>query len=119
MASITKVAGRFKDALWSVRHALGMEAELDRIIRYVAFNHDLDETKVFPNYPRRVPGHFQSALLAHIREIVRQYERYRETGKGYHKVIKGVQFLENVARVGFDGCCLSEDKNDGFRLELK
>ncbi len=119
MASITKIAGRFKDALWSVRHALGMEADLDRIIRYVAFNHDLDETKVFLTFSRRTPEHFQSALLTCIREIVRQYERYRETKKGYHKVIRGVQFLENVARVGFDGCILVEDKNDGFRLELK
>ena len=116
---MTSVGSRFKDALWSLRRAFGMEADLDRIISYVAFDRELDESKVFITYPRRVPEHFQSALLARIREIVRQYERYRLTKKGYHKIIKGVRFLENVVRVGFDGCCLSEDANDGFRLELK
>ncbi len=116
---MTPVASRFKDALWSLRRAFGMEADLDRIISYVAFDRELDENKVFLTYTRRVPEHFQSALLTRIREIVRQYEHYRLMKKGYHRVIKGVRFLEEVARVGFDGCVLIEDKNDGFRLELK
>lgn len=116
---MTSVASRFKDALWSIRRAFGMEADIDRIINFVVFDRDLDETKIFLTYPRRVPEHFQSALLARIREIVRQYEHYRRSKKGYHKIIKGIRFLENVVRVGADGCCLSEDKNDGFRLELK
>ena len=116
---MTSVASRFKDALWSMRRAFGMEADIDPIISYVAFDRELDETKVFITYPRRVPEHFQSALLARIQEIVRQYEHYRLVKKGYHRVIKGIQFLENVVRVGFDGCLLIEDANDGFRLELK
>lgn len=116
---MTSVASRFKDALWSIRRAFGMEADIDRIIPFVVFERELDETKVFLTYPRRIPEHFQSALLARIREIVRQYDCYRRTKKGYHKIIKGIIFLENVVRVGFDGCVLVEDKNDGFRLELK
>ncbi|MCK5602730.1 hypothetical protein KAR91_12695 [Candidatus Pacearchaeota archaeon] len=116
---MTNIASRFKDALWSIRRAFGMEPDLDRIINFVAFDRDLDETKVFITYPRRIPEDFRSALLARIREIVRQYDRYRCSKKGYHRVVKGIMFLENVARVGADGCCLSEDKNDGFRLELK
>ncbi len=116
---MTSVASRFKDALWSLRRAFGMEADLDRIISYVAFDRELDETKIFLTFSRRTPEHFQSALLARIREIVCQYDCYRRTKKGYHKIIKGVRFLEEVARNGFDGCYLSEDKNDGFRLELK
>ena len=116
---MTSVASRFKDALWSIRRAFGMESDLDRIISYVAFDRELDESKVFITYPRRIPEDFRSALLARIREIVRQYEHYRLMKKGYHRVIKGVRFLENVVHVGADGCCLSEDKNDGFRLGLK
>lgn len=116
---MTSVASRFKDALWSLRRAFGMEADIDRIISYVVFDRDLDESKIFLAYPRRTPEDFRSALLVRIKEIVRQYERYRCTKKGYHKIVKGIVFLENVVRVGADGCCLSEDKNDGFRLELK
>ena len=116
---MTSIASRFKDALWSVRRAFGMEADIDRIISFVVFERELDETKVFLTYPRRIPEHFQSALLARIREIVRQYDYYRRSRKGYHKVVKGIIFLENVVRVGFEGCSLVEDKNNGFRLELK
>ncbi|KKM07112.1 hypothetical protein LCGC14_1737220 [marine sediment metagenome] len=116
------IASRLKDVLWSLRRRFGMEADLDRIIPYVAFERTLTRSEVenlFPIYPKRVPEEFKSALLDRVQQMIREYQRYQETRKGYHRVLKGMKFLEKVAGLGFEGCCLIFNKNTGFRLELK
>ena len=116
------VTSRLKDVLWTLRQQIGIEADVDRIIPYLAFEKNLDQDQLenlFITHPVRTPEAWKPALLARIREIVRYYWSYRTTRKGYHKVLKGIIFLENVARQGFDGCKLVFDKNTGYRLEVK
>ena len=116
------IASRLKDALWSLRRRYGMENDLDRILPFIVFERDLNRDQLedlFVTRSRRVPEDFKSALLARIQQIVRYYWAYRETHKGYHKVLKGIIFLENVTRFGFEGCRLIEDENTGYQLELK
>ena len=112
------IAFRFRDALWSIRREFGMETDIDRIISFIVFDRKFNED-MFITYPKRVPEDFRSALLARIRDIVRQYYAYRLTKKGYHRVLKGIYFLENVVRYGFKGCLLIEDKAGSFRLALR
>lgn len=115
---MTPVSSRMKDALWSIRRQYGMESDLDRIIKFIVFDQNFTEN-LFVDYPTRIPEVFTSALLARIRQTIREYWTYRQTRKGYHKVIKGIIFLEDVARYGFEGCQLVPDKNTGYVLELK
>lgn len=115
---MTSIATRFRDALWSIKREFGMEADIDRIISFVVFERDFNEN-ILIAYPKRIPEDFKMALLARIQQIVRQYWAYRQTKKGYHRVVKGILFLENVARYRFDGCQLVEDKIVGWQLELK
>jgi len=99
-----------------------MGNDLDRIRKPIVFEQNLTQDQIdglFVTYPKRTPEDFKSALLARIQQIVRQYYIYRATKKGYHKVRKGISFLENVARYQFGGCILVEDKINGFQLELK
>ena len=116
------IATRLKDALWSVRQRHGMESDIDRIIPYLVFEQNLSEDalgNLFVDYPKRVPEDFKLALIAQIQQIVRLYWQYQQTRKGYHKILKGVIFLENVVRYGFEGCRLIFDKNTGYHLELR
>lgn len=116
------VTSRLKDALWSIRREFGLGNDLDRIIPFIIRDEAMSSDRLdglFVAYPKRVPEDYISALLARIQRIVRQHEAYRSTRKGYHKVLKGVYFLENVARYRFDGCVLVKDKIVGWRLELK
>ena len=99
-----------------------MKTDLDRILRFVVFDRDLDENQLedlFATYPGRIPEDFGSALLERIRQITRQYWSYRRVRKGYHKVLRGIIFLENVARFGYEGCQLFHDSRFGWRLEVK
>lgn len=119
---MTAIASRLKDALWSLRRHYGMETDIDRIIPYIVFEWNLSEAalnNLFVVYPRRIPEDFRAALIARIQQIIRQYRRYRQDKKGYHKVLKDVIFLENVARRGFEECVLTPDKIVGYRLELR
>lgn len=95
-----------------------MEADIDRLVSFIVFDREFGED-IFITYPIRIPEDFKSALLARIREVTRHYWRYHQTRKGYHKILKGLFFLEAVARHRFEGCLLVEDKNKGFQLELK
>ncbi len=119
---MSQPAHRLRDALGSIRRRYGMETDLDRIIGFLVFNKVLTEEQLndlFIAYPTRVPEDFKSALLARIQKIIRQYWNYQRDKTGYHKIIRGVRFLENVARHGFGGCRLRPDKLVGYRLELK
>jgi len=116
------ITSRLKDALWSIRREFELGNDLDRIIRCIIFDNDISQDRLdslFVSYPKRVPEDFVSALLARIQQIVRQYWAYCSTHKGYHKVLKGIYFLENVARYRFDKCILIEDKIYGFKLDLR
>lgn len=116
------ITSRLKDAIWSIRREFGLENDLDRIILFLVRDENLSPEqldKVFIVYPKRVPEDYKSALLARIQQIVRQYYAYRLTKKGYHRILKGIYFLENVIRFGFEGCLLVEDKIVGFQLELR
>ena len=116
------ITSRLKDAVWSIRREFGLESDLDRIIPFLVRDENLSPERlddIFIVYPKRVPEDYKSALLAKIQRIVRQYYVYRLTKKGYHKIVKGIHFLENVARYRFEGCLLVEDKIVGFQLELK
>ena len=115
---MTLIASRFKDVLWSLQREFGMKTDIDRIISFIVFDRKFDED-IFITYPVRIPEDFKSALLARIREITRQYWRYQQTRKGYHKILKGILFLEAVARHRFVGCRLVEDKAGSFQLELR
>lgn len=113
---------RLSDALWSLRREFGLGNDLDRIRKAIIFEQTLSQDRIdglFIIYPKRVPEDYKSALLARIQEIVRQYWIYCSTRKGYHKIAKGIIFLENVARFRFEGCQLVYDKNTGYRLEIK
>ena len=115
------IASRFKDAVWSTRQRFKLAHDLDRIISYLAFEQDLDENALndlFLDHPKRVPYDFGMALIARIQEITRQYWTYQQTHKGYHKIRRSVIFLENVCRVGFEGCRLTPDESVGHVLEL-
>ncbi len=116
------VASRFKDALLSLRRQYGLESDIDRVLPFIVFDQDLTENQLvnlLVDYPSRVPEDFKAALVAEIQHLVRAYWVYRTTRKGYHKVLRGVRFLEDVARHGFDGCQLTRDKVVGYVLELK
>ncbi len=117
-----QITTRLNDALWSLRREFGMETDIDRICRATRFKQTLSPEQIddlFISYPKRVPEDFKSALIARIQEIVRMYWAYRVDQKGFHKLRKGILFLENVARFRFAGCRLVEDKVTGFQLEIK
>lgn len=119
---MTPVASRLKDALWSIRCRYGMENDIDRIIPFLVFDRDLSRTELedlLVDYPKRPPADFKSALLAQIQKTIRVYWFYRVNRKGYHKVLKGIYFLEHVVRYGFEGCCLIFDADTGYYIELK
>ncbi len=119
---MTKVASRLKDTLWSLRRRFGMENDLDRFFACIVFERELTEDQfenLFVSYPKRVPANFISTLLAQVCNTVRVYRKYCLTRKGYHRVIKGIVFLENVVRVGALGCVVVPDSVTGYRLELK
>lgn len=117
-----QVAGRLKDALWSLRMRFGMEADIDRVFPFVISDQKLDREQLenlFIAYPKLVPEDFKSALVARIRQIIRQYWAFRNTRKGFHKIIRNILFLEEVARFGFDGCRLVHNQSTGYQLVLK
>ena len=116
------IANRFKDTLWSVRQRFKLEQDLDPIIKYLSFEQDLDENALndlFIDHPTRVPFNFNAVLIARVQQITRQYWTYQQTRKGYHKVRRGILFLEDVCRVGPKGCVLLPDKIVGHTLELR
>ena len=117
-----KVTSRLNDTLWSLRREFGMENDLDRIRKPIIFERNLNSNQVddlFTNYPKRVPEDFRAALLARIQEVVRLYWTYISTHKGFRKLWQGILFLENGARYKCEGCRLTYDPNDGYRLELR
>ena len=99
------VTSRLKDAVWSVRRRYGMESDIDRIIPYLAFDgHFTNEdqlNKLLVTYPKRTPEDFKAATIILIQDTVRAYWSYRQTQKGYHRILKGIV------------------KNTGFQLVLK
>lgn len=116
------ISSRLKDVLWSIRRQYGMESDIDRVIPFIAFERNLSRDQfndLFVTYPDQIPEDFKSTLLARIREAVYLYREYRQTHKGYHRILRGVIFLEAVARHGFDGCTLTADTTGSYRLELK
>ena len=116
------LAERLKNALWSVRRQFGLSGDIDRLLPFIVFERKITKTRLedlFITYPKRVPEDFKSALVARIQQLMRQYWRYRTSKQGYQKVKRGVLFLEDVARRGFEGCRLVEDDIVGFQLELK
>jgi hypothetical protein len=95
---------------------------IDRVLPFIVFEQKLNRDQLenlLVTYPKRVPEDFKAALIVRIQQIIRQYWSYCSTRKGYHKVLKGVVFLENVARYGFEGCQLVPVKSVGYQLELK
>ena len=119
---MSPIAPRLKDAIWSVRKEYGLEADIDRVFPFIALeqNLTLDQLNgLFADRPKRTPFDFGLALFARIKQTVYYYWQYKQTGKGYHRVVKGIIFLENVVRHGEKGCRLVEDQSVGFVLELK
>lgn len=119
---MTPIASRLKDVLWSVRQQFGLENDIDRLISFIAFERTLTEDQLndlFISYPKRIPEEFRAVLIARIQQIIRQYWAYCQTQKGYHKVLRGVLFLENVCRYKQEGCRLVDTGSTGYRLELK
>ncbi len=116
------IATRFKDALWSLRERFGVQPDVDRIIPFVAFGWKLTAEKLeqlFLPYTERVPEDFKAALIAQIQEATRNYWGYVQTRKGFHRILKDIIFLENVARFGENGFRLRYDENTGYHLEIK
>lgn len=119
---MTPTASRLKDVLWSIRRRFGMETDIDRLFPLFVFDRKWTREQVedlFITYPKRTPEEFRAALVAYIRQTIRHYWQFDQTRKGYHKVLKGVKFLENVVRCGSEGCRLVEDKFGSFCLELR
>lgn len=116
------IADRFKGALWSLRDRFGVQPDVDRIFPFIAFSQTLTAEgleMLFLPYTERVPQDFKAALIARIQEATRNYWEYIETRQGFHKILKSIVFLENVARVGEIGCRFRYDENTGYHLELK
>jgi len=119
---MTSIAVRLKDALWSLRRRYGMESDIDRIIPFLVFERELTQDQLeslFTTYSRHTPEDFKSALIIRIQQIVRHYWQYNRVHEGYHKVLKGIRFLENVVRFGFEGCRLIHTHSVGYQIELK
>ncbi len=116
------IADRFKGALWSLRERFGVQPDVDRIIPFIAFGRILTAEgleQLFLPYTERVPEDFKAALIARIQEATRNYWEYTTTRKGFHRILKDIIFLENVARFGESGFRLRYDENVGYHLELK
>ena len=116
------VASRFKDALWSARRAFGMEPFIDPMIRLVAFpdTWTLDQIdKRLTPPPPRISASYEAAFYARLYQAMTHFRIYSDTKKGYQKVIRDITSIEDVVRLGFEGCNLVDDPNRGYRLELK
>ena len=117
-----QIATRLKDVLWSLRTMYHIGADLDRVIPFIALNQRLNKEQLdalFFAYPIRTPADFRATLIARVEKIVRDYWVFATSKKGYPTVLRGILFLEGVARAGIEGCIIVPDNIVGFHLELK
>jgi len=105
---------RFRDTLLAVRGRFGFEADIDRIIPFVALGRG-DAEDILIDHGQA--HDFRSALLDRVQETARNYATCRKTGRKRAATLRGIDFLDEVVRRQGRDCDLIET-GSGVRLEL-
>lgn len=97
---MTPLSSRLKDALWSLRRRFGIGRDINKIIEFVIFDTPVTERQIdeIVGVDPRSHGNFDLNLITQAHQTFLQYRQYQQTGKGYHRVMKGIIALENAAR---------------------